>query len=168
LTRPAGLAMLRPLRAHAPFARSRRSADKEVRPRPSTEGMILGPKRSVLVVDRSEETREVLRTALERRGLRTLAASRARRGLELARQHRPDLIVLDIESEGTNSEETYARFARQSLKNGTALLMLGHLRPSEASLGGEEFIAKPYHFGPLIRRIEELVEATGQTLARCA
>ncbi len=35
---------------------------------------------SVLIVDSSEETREVLQTALERRGLRILSANRARPG----------------------------------------------------------------------------------------
>ena len=52
---------------------------------------------SVLIVDRSEETREVLQTVLERRGVRTLAAGRTAAGLDLARRHQPDLIVLDLE-----------------------------------------------------------------------
>lgn len=42
------------------------------------EGSRLASQRSVLVVDRSEETREVLRTALERRGVRILEASSRR------------------------------------------------------------------------------------------
>ena len=64
------------------------------------EGLALDSRQSVLIIDASEETREVLQTALERRGLRILAADRARRGLELARRHHPDLIVLDLEIEG--------------------------------------------------------------------
>ncbi|HUT89583.1 MAG TPA: hypothetical protein VMY37_08815 [Thermoguttaceae bacterium] len=40
--------------------------------------MALASRPSVLIVDQSEKTREVLRTALERRGLRVLAACRAR------------------------------------------------------------------------------------------
>jgi len=116
------------------------------------------PQRSVLIVDRSEENREVLRTALERRGRRILAAGRARRGLELARRHRPDVIVLDLELEAASREEVYAPFARQSREHGTALVMLGRLRRDEGDPGGGEFVAKPYHYGPLIRRIEELLE----------
>jgi len=124
------------------------------------------PQRSVLIVDRSEENREVLGTALERRGRRIFAAGRARRGLEL---------------EATSPEEVYALFARQSREQGTALVMLGRLRrdqPTNASrrcsVGpraeptGGEFVAKPYHYGPLIHRIEELLEAAGPALARCA
>jgi len=125
------------------------------------------PERSVLIVDASEETREVLRTALERRGLRILAASRVGRGLELARLHRPDLIVLDLEMEGSSPEETHARFSQGSLEYGTPLVMLGSCRRFADDSGGE-FVSKPYHYGPLIRRIEEILGATGQRLARCA
>jgi CheY-like chemotaxis protein len=89
--------------------------DKEVRRRKATEGNNLVPKRSVLVVDRSEETREVLTTALERRGCRIFAASRARRGLELAREHQPDLIVLDLEVDGSPPEDVCEPFAGASL-----------------------------------------------------
>jgi len=53
--------------------------------------------RCVLIVDPSPETREVLQVALQRRGLHTLATARVRRGMELARRHQPDLIVLDLD-----------------------------------------------------------------------
>ena len=81
----------RRLLSFAPFGRG-----KDVPTEKATEGVALNRQRSVLIVDRSEETREVLQTVLERRGERTLAASRAVKGLELARRHRPDLVVLDL------------------------------------------------------------------------
>jgi DNA-binding response OmpR family regulator len=126
------------------------------------------PQRSVLVVDRSEETREVLRTALERRGVRILSASRAQRGLEMARQHRPDLIVLDLEWDNSAPEEICAPFARESQARQTPLVMLGSLRHSGGELPAGEFVPKPYHYGPLIHRIEELLSPTGQVFARGA
>ncbi len=76
----------------SPFAR-----DREVSPTPTTEGVILDGACSVLIVDRSPSTREVLQTALERRGVRTLAVGRPEAGLELARRHHPELIVLDLD-----------------------------------------------------------------------
>ena len=57
----------------------------------------MAPRYSVLIVDPLEETREVLRTALESRGVRILATDEPARGLALAREHGPDLIVLDVE-----------------------------------------------------------------------
>ncbi len=123
-------------------------------------------KRSVLIVDRSEETREVLKTVLERRGLRTLAAGEARRGLELAREHHPDLIVLDLEVDQSPPAEVCGPFSEQAEVDQTPLVLLGSCR---RSLFGErcgEFVSKPYHFGPLVRKIEQLLEATGRPPAR--
>ena len=125
-------------------------------------------KRSVLIVDSSQENREVLRTVLERRGLRILAADRAGQGLELAQQHQPDLIVLDLETDGSTPEAIYAPFANQSRRRQTPLVLLGTLRDNSTGPAAGEFVSKPYHYGPLIRRIEELVIATGHSLARAA
>ena len=124
--------------------------------------------RSVLIVDRSEETREVLKTALERRGLRAVATGRARRGIELARQHQPDLIVLDLEIESSSPEEICAPFAREAEARETPLVLLGSVRDRSGSLPDGEFVSKPYHYGPLVRKIEEILEATGRRRARSA
>jgi DNA-binding response OmpR family regulator len=142
--------------------------DKEVRRKKATEGNNLVTKRSVLVVDRSEETREVLTTALERRGWRTFAASRAQRGLELAREHRPDLIVLDLEIDESPPEVLYEPFARETAGRHTPLLVLSGVRRGKPALKAAEIVSKPYHYGPLIRRIEELLDASERALARSA
>jgi DNA-binding NtrC family response regulator len=117
----------------------------------------LESRQSVLIVDSSEETREVLQTALERRGVRIFAASRARQGLKLARQHHPDVIVLDLEVKGGGADRLPARFAEQSPPEGQRLVLLGSLRRGKPAPRGE-FVAKPYHYGPLIRKIEELLK----------
>ena len=144
--------------------------------------------RSVLIVDRSDDTREVLQTALRRRGLRTLAASRATTGLELARRHHPDLIVLDLELDASELDTSEldtsglddsgpdslcASFAEHSRTDRTPLVMLGslrrdHLQRCPAGLPDGECVPKPYHYGPLIRRIEELLGTSPQALARSA
>jgi CheY-like chemotaxis protein len=121
-----------------------------------------GP-RSVLIVDRSEDTREVLQTALRRRGLQTLAASRPKAGLELARRHLPDLIVLDLETDEGGPDDFCAHYARQSRDHETPLVILGSIR---RDLPEGEFVSKPYHYGPLIRRIEELVGTNPLPAAR--
>ena len=134
----------------------------------ATEGRVLVSQRSVLIVDRSEETREVLKTALERRGLRIYAASRAQRGLELARRHRPDLIVLDLDADDAAGEELSAPFAEQSETRPPRLIFLGGLRRRRRRPPGGEFVSKPYHYGPLIHRIEELLRCNGHVRARSA
>jgi CheY-like chemotaxis protein len=110
----------------------------------------------VLVVDAAEETRDVLQTALQRLGRKTLTTGRADQGLALAREHRPELVVLDLEIEGHSSTDLAARFAEQLPAERTSLVLLGSAR--RPPLPGE-FVAKPYHYAPLIRKIEEILSA---------
>ena len=130
-------------------------------------------KPSVLIVDRSEENREVLETALKRRGMRTLSAGQTTLGLELAHLHRPDLIVLDLEVEDSRPEDVHAQFCQDSQITGTPMILLGSMRltsedsPDRKDPDREGFVSKPYHYGPLIRRIEQLLATAGEPLARC-
>ena len=137
----------------------------------ATEGVVLNGQRSVLIVDRSEETREVLQTVLERRGVRTLAADRAKTGLELAQRHRPDLIVVDLELEDMPVGQAFLPAQWQTGKSAPPcdsqyqpqLILLGSLRGWRSRAGEGEFVAKPYHYGPLIRKIEELLGNTRES-----
>ncbi len=136
-------------------------------PTDATEVPTLVSERSVLIVDGSQENREVLKAVLERRGCKILSASRAERGLELAQRHRPDVIILDLELSKTSPAELCAPFARETEASAAQLVILGSIRTSQVGVPGGEFVAKPYHYGPLIRRIEELLDAAGQGCARC-
>ena len=90
-----------------------------------------------------------------------LEASRTDEGLALARDHQPNVIVLDLEIASAQTDEICGRFAQASHGDLPALLVLGKLqRPhnrSDASTPDRQFIAKPYHYAALIRRIEELL-----------
>jgi CheY-like chemotaxis protein len=118
----------------------------------------LDSRRSVLIVDASDETRVVLQTALERRGMRTMSAGQAKQGLALAQQHHPDLIVLDLEIDPGNPDAVEAPFAAQSQTDRTSLVLLGSVR-RRVPVSTGEYVAKPYHFAPLIRKIEEILSA---------
>jgi CheY-like chemotaxis protein len=110
----------------------------------------------VLLVDCSDESREVLRTVLARRGLRIFEAAEARQGLELARRHHPGVIVLDLETESADDDLVRAQYVAQTSREGASLLVLGSSRlPVPA---GGAVVSKPYHFAPLIRKIEELLD----------
>lgn len=115
------------------------------------------PPSSVLIVDRSAESREVLKTALLRSGTRILEAARAEQGLDMARQHQPKVIVVDIDAEGGDFAPLAQRYNETARLGSARVVVLGAARRQAAQLAGSEFVAKPYHYGPLIRRIEELL-----------
>ena len=119
--------------------------------------------RSVLIVDRSEENCEVLRTVLERQGVRTFTAQR-REEKTLLRQHRPDVIVLDTECDLPNLAVFDGENSDNSDTGQPSIILLGKVRRNRPVPRGE-FIAKPYHYGPLIRRIEEMLEQNPRKVA---
>jgi two-component system KDP operon response regulator KdpE len=112
---------------------------------------------SVLIVDRSAETREVLRTALTTRGTQIWEASRADVALELARKHRPDVIVLDLEI--AQSASAAVRAALADPRSTTApVVLLGTARRVKKDFPAGQFVAKPYDYAPLILKIERLLD----------
>jgi two-component system cell cycle response regulator DivK len=50
----------------------------------------------VLIVDDSAQNAKLARDVLELAGMRTLSAATAAEGLELARAHRPDVVLMDL------------------------------------------------------------------------
>jgi DNA-binding response OmpR family regulator len=112
----------------------------------------------VLIVDRWRESRDLLSALLERRGAEVLAARGAERGAVLAATEKPDLIVVDAEADGAPGQEDAAvKLAAAAARNACPIVVLGTFRRGATPFGAEQFVAKPYHYGALIRRIEELL-----------
>lgn len=121
-------------------------------------------KNRVLIVDRSSETRELLRTVLEQRGMQILEASATEQGLELARQHRPHVIVVDLERSGSESQTKAAGIASQWRSQDARLLFLSGSRAKSLDRAAGEFVQKPYHYAPLLRKIEALLEGPPESV----
>jgi len=109
----------------------------------------------VLLIDSSAEEREVLRFALQRRGLRIFEADEAEAGLRLAKEHQPRVIVLDLDAGAADREDVQARINATSVEHRSSLVILGRTRRYD-SLPPEQVLAKPYHYGPLVHTIEQL------------
>ena len=56
----------------------------------------------ILIVEDNERNLKLVRDILQVKGHRTLEANNAEDGIELARTHRPDLILMDIQLPGIN------------------------------------------------------------------
>jgi CheY-like chemotaxis protein len=113
----------------------------------------------VLIVDRFADSREVLRTLLERRGAATLEAARPEDAVQLADRFRPDLILLDSESDCSKTGEATENLHQAACRNETPIVILGKLPVRLGKLPAGQIVAKPYHYGPLIRKIENLLGA---------
>jgi CheY-like chemotaxis protein len=119
-----------------------------------------GPAPSVLIVDSSSDNREVLRTVLERRGLKIFEADEPERGLALAREHHPNVIVLDMELPAASASEVEDQYGAEAAEQHASLVIVGKASRSYSRLhldgAATEIVAKPYHFAPLVHTIELL------------
>lgn len=113
----------------------------------------------VLIVDRSHESRDVLRSLLTRQGAEVIEARETSRGAQLAASSQLDLIVVDSESSARDCEDSAAQLTATAARNDVPIVVLGTFRHRASPWPTEEFVSKPYQYSSLIRRIEELLES---------
>jgi len=94
---------------------------------------------------------------LEREGAETFVASGPGRASQLVRQRRPHLIVYDVESEYDPSQQAKVDLGQTATRSDIPIVVLGTAKRHARPLPTGQFVSKPYHYAPLIRRIEELL-----------
>lgn len=117
----------------------------------------------ILVVDDCPEVRELLERTLARGSYETLCAESGQDALTVAREHKPDLILMDIMMPGdlngtettrilkSDPETKYSKVVMLTGKEGTQVI-------TEAlDAGADGFFAKPFSPLELLRKIEELL-----------
>jgi DNA-binding response OmpR family regulator len=113
----------------------------------------------VLIVDESAESRDVLRTLLEHRGATTLEAHRLELAVGMAKTFHPHLIVLDAESDRSTCGSATSELREAADRTGTPIVILGRVASVRGPHASGQFVAKPYHYGQLLRKIESLLAA---------
>jgi len=124
---------------------------------PVNGAFCLSPPARILIVDSSAEARDILSTLLRRQGAETIKAAGPSCATALLRQKTPDLIVFDVESSTSSSQEETLDLGRLASLSDTPIVVLGTTKRQIGPLTTEQFVSKPYHYGPLIRRIESLL-----------
>ena len=120
--------------------------------------------RTILVVDDEPTLRETLAEALEADGYRVVTAADGREALAQFREHRPELVVLDLMLPELSGIEV-CRIIRQ--ESGVPILMLT-AKSSELDkvlgleLGADDYVTKPFSLRELSARIRALLRRTEQ------
>ena len=126
----------------------------------SVSAAILYP--SVLVAEDSVDTRIMLKRAFELKGYRVFEAEDGKQALELARRHRPSLMVIDLNMPVLDGLETIKKF-RKSEGNGdhipiVAITAYDVYGMEEAALetGCNTYLSKPLDLAELDRALKSL------------
>ena len=113
----------------------------------------MSPKK-ILLIDDDDDIREVAELSFESDGgFEVFTASNGRAGVELARRHRPDMILLDVMMPELDGPSTYALLQQSAETRDipviflTAKVQAGDKR-TLLGLGARGIIAKP--FDPLL------------------
>lgn len=134
---------------------SREAASARLKPNPGT---------TVLVVDDSKTIHLVLTRLLHRHGYESLSAYEGESAIELARTHKPALILMDVVMPGLNGFHATREIRKDRDPVVAAIpvvIMSGNAQPTEefwsVKIKANGFIAKPFNEEDLFSRIETLL-----------
>ena len=120
---------------------------------------------TILVVDDEERLVALLDSYLTQEGFRVVNAANGRDALFVAREEKPDLIILDIMMPGMDGYE----FMRHHRKERNTPIILLTARVDEddkvigLELGADDYVTKPFRPRELTARVRSVLRRTGQS-----
>jgi two-component system alkaline phosphatase synthesis response regulator PhoP len=125
-------------------------------------------KPKILVVDDERKIVELVRLYLEKDGYRVLVATDGLDGLELARQKRPDLILLDLMLPGMDGLDVCRILQAES---DVPIIMLTARTTDEdkligLELGADDYVTKPFNPREVVARVRAVLRRVGKEAAR--
>lgn len=120
-------------------------------------------KPTVLVVDDNPENRILLTSQLGLEGYRMIQAGGGHEGLEMARLHNPDIILLDVMMPDMNGFEVCRALKKDHDTHLIPIIMVTALREVEARIegkkaGADEFLSRPHVREELLVRVRTLIQ----------
>lgn len=128
--------------------------------------------KTILVIEDDPIIQDFVSSILEKEGFRTLVANNGRRGLQLAQQYQPDLIISDLmlpELDGYG----LLKALRQDLAINTIPLIFLTAKTDRESfrqgmeLGADDYISKPFTQDELLKAIQTRLARQANILDRC-
>lgn len=120
---------------------------------------------TIMVVDDEPQIRRVLRTTITSHDYAVIEAKSGEEALELIRNERPDLILLDVNMPGITGFETCAEIRRTSDIPIIMLTVRNTERDKVRALdaGADDYVVKPFGAEELMARIRAALRRSGQT-----
>ncbi|MBN1521783.1 MAG: response regulator [Candidatus Aureabacteria bacterium] len=119
--------------------------------------------KKILVIDDQDDLRFILCFDLKKQGYDVLSANCGEKGIESARESRPDLIILDRKMPLMDGLETCRRLkADPATKDIPVLILSGKSQRGELDealqAGAADYVIKPFQFDELMKKIHGITE----------
>ena len=118
--------------------------------------------KKILVVDDKKEMRQLLKQYLTKEGFEIVLAEDGRKALFIARQEKPDLILLDLMMPEMGGYEFMRLYSREA--DTPTIILTAKLEENDKvlglELGADDYITKPFSMRELTARIRAVLRRT--------
>lgn len=146
-----------------------------ITPEAASPGLLPAPKapgaQTILHIEDNEPNRRLMELLLvQRPGLRLLAADRGAEGLELARTHQPDLILLDMHLPDMPGERVLQALRAEAQTSATPVIVISAdattaRQQNLRGLGANDYLTKPFNVKQFLRMLDVYLHQAGPTAA---
>ena len=121
----------------------------------------------VMIVDDSPTEVHVMKTALERHGFETVSAADGSECINLAREVRPDLILMDVVMPGVNGFQATRTLSRDPHTSSIPVVMVTTKDQETDRIwgmrqGAVDYLVKPVTEADLVAKAREVIDTQGQ------
>ena len=118
--------------------------------------------KTIVLVDDHRDTRDVFRLCLEREGYRVFEAENGEDGVQLAFEHRPELVLMDLSLPGLDGLEAARILKTDAALGGTQMIAItaramGDDRQRAHEIGFDSYLTKPCSPPMLVAEVERLI-----------
>ncbi|MFH1655092.1 MAG: response regulator [Candidatus Omnitrophota bacterium] len=121
-------------------------------------------KHKILIVEDNEDFLRPLKIRLENKDFEVIAADDGYSGYEIAKQERPDLIIMDVVLPNVDGFQACRLLKSDTYLKDTPIIMISGLKKDEAdrekgltACGADEYLLKPLDHVELINTINKLI-----------
>lgn len=119
--------------------------------------------KKILIVDDSREIRDLVSVTLRRGGREVLEADTGEKAIEIAREHQPDLVMMDIMMPGKIDGFEAVRILKSDERTAHAKVIFltakGQRSDMEKGLevGADDYFVKPFSPLDLMRKVDSII-----------